>query len=81
MDPNVKLCVDQRDLLSNPKRYFHLVGKLTYLTTAHPNISFAISIVSQNMATSSLGLSFELRDILKHIQAVVFCIKFMITYW
>ena len=49
MDPNVKLYEDQGELLSNPKRYCHLVGKLNYLTITRPDISFAISVLSQFM--------------------------------
>ena len=49
MDPNVKLYEDQGELLSNPERYCHLVGKLNYLTITRPYISFAISVLSQFM--------------------------------
>ena len=48
-DPNVKLYEDQRKLLSNPERYRRLVGKLNYLTIIRPNISFAVSVLSQFM--------------------------------
>ncbi len=51
MDPNVKLYMDQGELLSNPEGYRRLVGKLNYLTITHSNISFAFNIVSQYMAT------------------------------
>ena len=49
MDPNVKLYEDQGELLSNPERYRCLVGKLNYLTITCPNISFAVSVLSQFM--------------------------------
>ena len=49
MDSNVKLYEDQGELLSNPKRYHRLVGKLNYLKIIRPDISFAVSIVSQYM--------------------------------
>ena len=49
MDPNVKLYEDQGELLSNLERYCHLVGKLNYLTITHPDISFAISVLSHYM--------------------------------
>ena len=49
MDPNVKLYEDQGELLSNPERYRHLVGKLNYLTITHLDISFAVSVLSQFM--------------------------------
>ena len=49
MDPNVKLYEDQGELLSNLERYRCLVGKLNYLTITHPDILFAVSVLSQYM--------------------------------
>ena len=49
MDPNVKLYEDQEELLSNPERYRHLVGKLNYLTITPLDISFVVSVLSQYM--------------------------------
>ena len=37
MNPNAKLYEDQGELLSNPKRYRRLVGKLNYLTITLPD--------------------------------------------
>ena len=37
MNPNAKLYEDQGELLSNPKRYHRLVGKLNYLTITLPD--------------------------------------------
>ena len=42
MDPNVKLYEDHGELLSNPKRYCHLVGKLNYLTITRLDISLQL---------------------------------------
>jgi len=47
MDPNVKLLPNQGELLSDSRRYRRLVGKLNYLTVTCPNISFAVTVVSQ----------------------------------
>jgi len=47
MDPNVKLLLNQGEPLSDPKKYTRLIGKLNYLTITRPNISFAVSVVSQ----------------------------------
>ena len=52
MDPNVRLCVDQRELLSSPGSYRRLVRQLKYLTITRPNIAFAVSVVSQFMLAS-----------------------------
>ncbi|XP_071927547.1 uncharacterized mitochondrial protein AtMg00810-like isoform X1 [Coffea arabica] len=51
MDPNVKLAGDQGALLDDPKQYRRLVGKLNYLTVTRPDISFAVSVVSQFLDT------------------------------
>ncbi|PNX68207.1 putative copia-type protein, partial [Trifolium pratense] len=47
MDPNVKLLPNQGEPLSDSRRYKRLVGKLNYLTVTRPDISFAVSVVSQ----------------------------------
>jgi len=48
MDPSQKL-IPQQEVFSDPKRYRRLVGKLIYLTTIRPNMSFANGAVSQFM--------------------------------
>ena len=47
MDPSVKLLSNQGEPLSDSGRYRRLVGKLNYLTVTRPDISFAVSVVSQ----------------------------------
>jgi len=47
MDPNVKLLPNQGESCSDPEKYRRLVGKLNYLTVTRPDISFAVSVVSQ----------------------------------
>jgi hypothetical protein len=47
MDPNVKLLQNQGEPYPDPGRYRRLVGKLNYLTMTRPDISFAVSVVSQ----------------------------------
>ena len=49
MEPSVKLYEYQEELLSNPETYRRLVGKLNYLTITRPDISFAVSFLSQFM--------------------------------
>ena len=55
MDPNVKLCVDQGEMLSSPNNYRKLVEKLIYLTITRPNISFVVSIISQFMSAPRIS--------------------------
>ena len=47
MDPNTKLLPNQGELISDPEQYRRFVGKLNYLTVTRPDISFAVSVVSQ----------------------------------
>nr|KYP52091.1 hypothetical protein KK1_026001 [Cajanus cajan] len=47
MDPNAKLLPSQGEPFLDPERYKKLVGKLNYLTITRPDISFAVSVVSQ----------------------------------
>ena len=47
MDPNIKLFPNQGEPFSDSGRYRRLVGKLNYLTITRPDISFAVSVVSQ----------------------------------
>ncbi|XP_075111907.1 uncharacterized protein LOC107787662 [Nicotiana tabacum] len=47
MDPNVKLVPGQGEPLEDPGKYRRLVGKLNYFTITRPDISFAVSVVSQ----------------------------------
>jgi len=47
MDPNGLLLPEQGELYSDPGRYRRLVGKLKYLTITRPDITFAVSIVSE----------------------------------
>ena len=67
MDPNVKLYEDQGGLLSNPERYRCLVGKLNYLTITRPDISFAISVLSQ----------FRKDPCLPHWEAVIQFVRYL----
>ena len=49
MIPNVKLGLEDGELLEDPERYRRLVGKLNYLTITRPDIAFSVSVVSQFM--------------------------------
>jgi hypothetical protein len=49
MEPNKKLYLDEGELLKDIGQYQRLVGKLIYLTVTRPDISFAVSLVSQFM--------------------------------
>lgn len=50
MDPNVKLQLDQGDLLQEPSVYRRLIGRLLYLTISRPDITFTVHKLSQFVA-------------------------------
>ena len=49
IDSNVKLNIEEGDPLKDVSHFQRLVGKLIYLTVTRPDISFAVSQVSQFM--------------------------------
>ena len=49
MDPNLKLTTELGELLPDPLVYQRLVGYLIYLMNTRPNLTFAVSVVSQFM--------------------------------
>jgi len=68
MDPNVKLLPSQGELLSDPEKYRRLVGKLNYLTVTRPDISFAVSVVSQFLNSPCVDHLNAVTRILKYIK-------------
>ncbi|XP_059625362.1 uncharacterized mitochondrial protein AtMg00810-like [Cornus florida] len=67
METNVKLKVDDGDTLNDPEMYRRLVGKLIYLTITRPDISYAVSVVSQFMTSPQVP----------HMEAVVSLLKYL----
>lgn len=49
IDPNLKISTEFVAQLLNPSMYQHLVGHLIYLTNTWPDLTFAVSVVSQFM--------------------------------
>ena len=69
MDPNVKLYEDHGKLLSKPKRYCRLVGKLNYLTITRSDISFAVNVLSQYMKDPCLPLWEAVIQIVRYLKS------------
>ncbi|CAI8584052.1 unnamed protein product [Vicia faba] len=70
MDPSVKLLPNQREPLSDSGRYRRLVGKLNYLTVTRPDISFAVSVVSQFLNSPCQEYMDVVIRILRYIKCV-----------
>ena len=54
--------------MSDPEQYRRLVGKLNYLTVTHPDISFAVTMVSQFLNSLCKDLWNAVIHILKYIK-------------
>ncbi|GFY96557.1 hypothetical protein Acr_11g0008630 [Actinidia rufa] len=68
MVPNLKISVELGELLPDPSIYQRLVGRLIYLTNTRPDLTFAVSIVSQFMhspRTSHLDAVYHILRYLK----------------
>ena len=68
MDPNLKLSVESRKLLFNPSMYQRLVGHLIYLTNTRPDLTFAVSVVSQFMHAPRTSHLDAVHHILRYVK-------------
>ncbi|XP_022867375.1 uncharacterized protein LOC111387092 [Olea europaea var. sylvestris] len=70
LEPNIKLCPTDGELLPDSIHYRRLVGSLIYLTVTRPDIAYAVHLVSQFMSAprdpfdrrSTTGFLFLLGD-------------------
>jgi hypothetical protein len=51
LEQNVKLSVDEGDLVEDTTMYRRIVGSLIYMTITRPNLSYVVGAVSQFMQT------------------------------
>jgi len=49
LEQNVKLSIDEGDILEDTTMYKRIVGSLIYMTITRPYLSYAIRVVSQFM--------------------------------
>lgn len=49
LEQNHKLFLDDGVLMTDPRRYLRLVGRLIYLATTRPELSYVIHVLSQFM--------------------------------
>uniref|UniRef100_A0A2N9F1J4 non-specific serine/threonine protein kinase n=1 Tax=Fagus sylvatica TaxID=28930 RepID=A0A2N9F1J4_FAGSY len=68
MDPNLKLSVESGELLFNPSMYQRLVGRLIYLTNTRPDLTFAVSVVSQFMHAPRTSHLDAVHHILRYVK-------------
>ncbi|GKV22590.1 hypothetical protein SLEP1_g32448 [Rubroshorea leprosula] len=72
LEPNVKLTPMDGSPLSDPTRYWQLVGSLVYLTTTRPDIAYAVHIVSQFMATPRSTHYAAILRIIRYVKGTLF---------
>uniref|UniRef100_A0A2N9HFH1 Reverse transcriptase Ty1/copia-type domain-containing protein n=1 Tax=Fagus sylvatica TaxID=28930 RepID=A0A2N9HFH1_FAGSY len=68
MDPNLKLSVESGELLSNPSMYQCLVRRLIYLINTRPDLTFAVSVVSQFMNAPRTAHMDAVHHILRYLK-------------
>ncbi|KAJ9558569.1 hypothetical protein OSB04_013183, partial [Centaurea solstitialis] len=68
MIPNMKLNIEDGDLLEDPEKYRRIVGKLNYLTITRPDIAFLVSVASQFMSSPRTPHWETVRHILKYLK-------------
>ena len=56
IDQNHKLALSGGPLLADPERYRRLVGRLIYLSATHPDLTYAIHVMSRFMHEDSCTL-------------------------
>ncbi|XP_028119403.1 uncharacterized mitochondrial protein AtMg00810-like isoform X1 [Camellia sinensis] len=69
MDPNLKLSAESGELFSDPSRYQRLVGRLIYLTNTRPDLTFAMSVVSQFMHSPRIAHLDAVHHILRYLKS------------
>lgn len=70
LDSKLKLN-SPRELLKSPTYYHKLVGKLIYLTITRPDISFAVSLVSQHMHSPTTYHLSLVKRILRYLKGTI----------
>ena len=68
MDPNLKLSTESGELLFNPSMYQYLVDCLIYLTNIRPDLTFAVSVVSQFMNAPRTSHLDAVHHILRYLE-------------
>jgi hypothetical protein len=68
LEQNVKLSVDEGDLVEDTTMYRHIIRSLIYMTITRPDLSYAVGVVSQFMQTPRKPHLDVVRRILRYIK-------------
>ncbi len=73
LEQNVKLSVDEGDLVDDTTMYRCIVGNLIYMTIIRPNLNYVVGVVSQFMQTPRKLYLDAVRRILRYIKHTLQC--------
>jgi hypothetical protein len=73
LEQNVKLSVDEGDLMEDTTMYRRIVGSLIYMTITRPYLSYVVGVVSQFMQTPRKPHLDAVRRILRYIKHTLQC--------
>jgi hypothetical protein len=73
LEQNVKLIVDEGDLVEDTIMYRCIVGSLIYMTITRLNLSYVVGMVSQFMQTPRKPPLDVVRRILRYIKHTFHC--------
>jgi len=68
LEQNVKLNVNEGDLVEDTTMYRRIVGSLIYMTITRPNLNYVVGMVSQFMQTPRKPHLDVVRHILRYIK-------------
>lgn len=68
MEQNLKISSNEGNIFEDPTKYRKLVGSLIYLFTTHPDITFAIGILSRFMHKPCEGHWIAAQRVLKYLK-------------
>lgn len=75
IEPNLKLQSSKTEKIQQKEQYQRLVGRLIYLSHTHPDIAFAVSMVSQFMHSLGQEHFNEFSDTYRELLEGVYCSK------
>ncbi|MCO5613425.1 hypothetical protein L7F22_067701 [Adiantum nelumboides] len=71
LDQNLKLRIDEGEVLDDATMYHRIVGSLIYMTISQPDLSYAIGLVSQFMQLPRKPHLDSVRRIMRYVRATL----------
>ncbi len=77
LEQNVKLSLDEGDLVGDTTMYRRIMGSLIYMTITRPDLSYEVGVVNQFMQTPQKPHLDAMRRILRYIKHTLYVESFM----